>query len=325
MVPTTARRTTGTAAAIRLGSEILPYATNLTDIDDYIDDMTAGGWTSNDTGLKWGVALLDPAFRSVVTDMVSDSELPSELAGRPYDYDPTQFMKVVVLMTDGANTRQYDLDTPFKNGASRIWFSQQAANETGPNGEDWSALYIVDTDENGTRDRAKNTFDGYYVEMPDNNGNERWLRPHSPSNNFDGVVMPVGHLPADAVQLDYTELYDRFSENAVANLFSDATHGDPAAVTAHQGVDTIVENNASANRRMSGNAIETEHGLCDAAKVGNDILVFTIAFQADSDAEAVMRDCATSDGFYFNAQNKAQLNKAYDTIASTITSLRLTQ
>ncbi|MEM9031628.1 MAG: hypothetical protein AAGB18_03195, partial [Pseudomonadota bacterium] len=62
-----------------------------------------------------------------------------------------------------------------------------------------------------------------------------------------------------------------------------------------------------------------------AAKANNDILMFTIAFRAGSDAERVMRDCATSDGFYFNAQNGEQLNQAYKTIATTITALRLTQ
>ncbi|MEM9032831.1 MAG: pilus assembly protein TadG-related protein, partial [Pseudomonadota bacterium] len=293
-------------------SEILPYETNLETLKTYIEGLRAGGWTSNDTGLKWGVALLDPAFRTLVSDMVADDVLPDAVDGRPYDYDPSQFMKVIVLMTDGANTVQFDVDEPFKNGPSRIWYSEQAANDTGPNKEDWSKLYIVDTDGDGTADRPKGDLDGYFVEMPNNSASTRWLRPHNPGNFDDGVAYAETALPPDAVQRDYTELYDRFSTNAVANLFQDSNFGDNDAFLAHSRAEIITDNNPSANRRMSGQpeTSRNEFGLCDAAKANNDILMFTIAFRAGSDAERVMRDCATSDGFYFNAQNGEQLNQA---------------
>ncbi|MEM9031629.1 MAG: pilus assembly protein TadG-related protein [Pseudomonadota bacterium] len=306
-------------------SPILPFATDIATLETYFDNLQAGGWTANDVGLKWGMALLDPNFRAVVSDMVSDDELPDQIDGRPYDYNPSTFMKVVVLMTDGANTNQYDIQDNMKNGPSRVWYSEQAANEKGPNGEDWSDRYIVDSNENGSRDRDKDEFDGYFVEMPQNDPDERWMRPHRLNNNNDAVLYAEADLPPDAVQLDYTALYDRFAERVVGQLFRDNQVGDYDAYIDHYHSEELVQNGSGGDFRMSGNSQETMHGLCDAAKVKNDILVFTIAFRAGSNAERVMRDCATSDGFYFDANDSAALNQAFETIATTVTTLRLTQ
>lgn len=317
---------------------ILPYATNADVLKTYIDTLDASGWTANDVGLKWGMALLDPAFRTVVSDMITAGDLPDELQDRPYDYDPSNFMKVVVLMTDGANTTQYDLEDKVKSGASRVWYSEKAAHEIDPDAvdpdnptseEDWSNILLVDTNEDGSRDRDKEWYDGYFVEMPENDASERWMRVHWIGDINDGVLYSEAEIAAeldDMRQLDWTELYDKFSERGVARLFRDNQVGDNATYEDLNHTELRVENGSSADYRMSGTSTETEHGLCDAAKVNNDILVFTIAFQAGSHAESVMRDCATgTSGYYFDADNEDQLFQAFETIATTITKLRLTQ
>ncbi len=295
--------------------EILPYGTDADKLNAYVEAMSADGATSNDTGLKWGVALLDPAFRDVVSDMIADGDLPSAIGGRPYDYDPTNFMKVIVLMTDGKNTQQFDLADDMKNGPSRVWYSATAASETG---------------------------DGYFVEMPNNSADKRFLRPGSISSSgwwdsgwkSDGTLVSVGTLESyrDVKQLSYTQLYSDYLPNTrdVARLFYDINYGDSDAYDAHLDATQAVINNGAdgrADERMSGNPRNstTEYGLCDAIKVNNDILVFTIAFQADDAAKAVMSDCATSSNYYFDAQNGDALDAAFETIAGTITKLRLTQ
>lgn len=295
--------------------EILPFGTDATVLKEYIEDLSAWGATSNDTGLKWGVALLDPEFRAVVSDMVTDGELPAAIDGRPYDYNPTNFLKVVVLMTDGANTQQFDLDERMKNGPSRVWFSQTAADATG------------------------NEYDGYYVLMPNNSSSQRFMRPHklgkshssSTASGRDGEWVSVGSLPSDAVQLSYTQLYNKLPNTRdVAYLFYDRDKGDSTAYYDHLDANIEVIDNYSdgeADRRMSGSPSDSssDHGICDIAKVHNDILVYTIAFQAGSAAEDVMRDCATSNGYYFNASDGTALNNAFAAIAGSITTLRLTQ
>lgn len=321
---------------------ILPLETNQTTLINYVKGLTAGGNTAVDVGLKWGVALLDPGFRPIIQNMVdaTPAELPTSVEGRPFDYDPAATMKVLVLMTDGMNTTQYDVNTAYKNGPSRIWFSEEASKEVGPNGEDWSNKYVVDNKDgygnwgsDGVKDRNKEWYDGYYVLMNPGTANEYWLRPHKPedsnSGKRDGARYEINELPNDAVQKEYTELYDKFSEYALAELFRDIPHGDWTARNEHRVAEIGVVSGTDANRRMNGTG-STEYGMCDVAKVNNDILVFTIAFQvaANSTAETVMKECASGvdgAGYYFPASNAAALTNAFSAIAGQITKLRLTQ
>ena len=315
-----------------LNPAILPYETDIPTLETYIDALVAGGNTATDVGLKWGTALLDPAFRDVVTDMVNDGELPGTLQGRPFDYEPGTFMKVVVLMTDGSNTTQYDLEADKKRGPSPVWYSEKAANETGPNGEDWSNLHIVDNlgafglpIPDGVKDRNKDWYDGYYIRTTNLLGAPRFLRSHAPGDFADGALFANGQLPDDAVQLDYTQVYDRFSEEAVSHWMRDDNLVSALLFNDHETAETGVVGGRHADLRMTGTSDNATYGVCDAAKVRNDILVYTIAFQAGTTAEALMRDCATADGYYFNAQDGAALTRAFASIASSITTLRLTQ
>lgn len=315
--------------------QIVLFGTDISDLEDYMDSLQAGGNTAIDNGIKWASALLDPEFRDIVSDLVDNDILPEKVRDRPGDYDPVNTLKVIVLMTDGANTRQHDLKPDFKNGASRIWFSEKASRADDPEGADgntdWEDLYIVDRDKNGSEDREKRWYDGYYVLMPDNDSDERWMRPHKPWDSDDGAIYDVSELPDDARQLDYVELYDRFSENALAELFRDDNYGDWSARSAHRSAEFYPVSYGEADRRMNGTSSDSEYGICDAVKYKSnptddpDVLVFAIAFQAGSHAEGVMRECATSDGYYFDAANGEELNEAFAAIAGAISKLRLTQ
>lgn len=63
--------------------------------------------------------------------------------------------------------------------------------------------------------------------------------------------------------------------------------------------------------------------ICENMKQKN-VLVYAVAFDAPSQAEETLRNCATSDDHYFTAANADQLQAAFKNIASTLTSLRLT-
>ena len=79
--------------------------------------------------------------------------------------------------------------------------------------------------------------------------------------------------------------------------------------------------------RLNGESDNTLYGICDAAKVDNDIIVFTIAFDVaeNSSPEIQMKACATSEGYYFDADTGTELDEAFQAIAGQITKLRLTQ
>ena len=318
---------------------ILPLQSTIAPLEAAIDGLQADGWTAIDNGMKWATALLDPEFRPIVNDLVDNDLLSSRVADLPGDYDPANTMKVIVLMTDGANTNQYDLADEFKNGPSRVWFSEIASREWGPEGQDWRTQFIVDSNQNGIRDRSKVWEDGYFVEMPNRPPASRFMRQHrfgtSGSNASDAVHYGISDLPSDIRQLDYIELYDRFSERAVAELFRDnkSGFGDAAALNAHWNAERLVHDGNSADRRLSGSprTSTTQFGICDAAKYIRpgedqpDILVFSIAFQAGTHATNVMRDCATAPDYFYPAENEDKLREAFAAIAGAITMLRLTQ
>ena len=106
---------------------ILPWSNNAEELKDHIDTLGAGGWTAIDLGMKWATVLLDPSSQDELSDMATDGHVNGKFIGRPSNYydssRPTEdlTMKVVVLMTDGANTNQYDLREEFKTGASDIY------------------------------------------------------------------------------------------------------------------------------------------------------------------------------------------------------------
>lgn len=286
---------------------ILVHESRIATLDAHIERMYASGRTAIDNGMKWAVALLDPSIRPVVADMIEDDLVPDVAVSRPGEYDSAETMKVVVLMTDGENTSQNGLKSQYLNGPSRIWYSESAAD---PDNND----YIVDANKNGWADRTKQWYDGYYVLMPNREVNRRWMRPHVPGDRYDGVDYHEDDLPDDAVQLHHVELYERFSENDIGDFFF--RNEDNDARNAYR---------SSAYTRVSSTKADTRlKELCEAARVNNDILIFTIAFSAPTRGRTAMLNCATAPGYYYNATPE-NLAKAFDSIAGAITQLRLTQ
>ena len=132
----------------RAGSEILPLSNHLPTLHAYINGLTAGGNTSTDIGMKWGVTLLDPATRSVINDLVADGEINPDFKDRPGDYNTDVSLKIAVLMADGQNTDQYMLNPSLRTGDSNVWYNAEegeysirhdssAENYYWPQDEDW--------------------------------------------------------------------------------------------------------------------------------------------------------------------------------------------
>lgn len=103
------------------GKSVIPLSQDEADLHAAIDNLTAGGTTAIDLGLRWATALLDPGTQNVVTNLIASSEIDAEFAGRPLSFADDETMKVIVIMTDGDNTRQWDLKSEFKSGNSYIY------------------------------------------------------------------------------------------------------------------------------------------------------------------------------------------------------------
>ncbi len=110
---------------------IIPHTTNESDLHDAINDLHAYGNTAIDMGVKWGVALLDPSTQSLITSLAgaSGTGVPAIADGRPELYTQSDVLKVLVLMTDGANTQQWDLYDHYKNNLSFVWANLDDATD----------------------------------------------------------------------------------------------------------------------------------------------------------------------------------------------------
>lgn len=95
---------------------ITPVSQNATALKTQIGQLQGSEQTSIHLGMKWGVGLLDPAFRPVINSMVDASLVDEAFRDRPAPLNGMA-LKVVVLMTDGQNTetktiKEFAYDTP---------------------------------------------------------------------------------------------------------------------------------------------------------------------------------------------------------------------
>ena len=252
---------------------MMAWETSETALTNRIGQLTAYGDTAIDIGMKWGVALLDPALRQVVTDRITAGKVSPDIAGRPFDYGDIEAMKVVVVMTDGQNTNTYALKDPYRSGPSPL--------VEGANGRDYFHY-----------DRSGTSYDYYSTYY------NSWYRLSDIGGSYDRYSW-------QEVWAKHTVRY--FEDRYVEEIFGYNTGFYGAAI--HHTSYGTKDNQLTA--------------ICDAAK-NQGIVVFAIGFEAPSSSQTLMRDCATSDAFYYNAEGLS-IADAFAGIASAINVLRLTQ
>jgi hypothetical protein len=95
---------------IKPSMSIVPFSKNETQLHNQIDEFTVFGGTSQDAAVKWATALLDPSSRQAVTNIINSADDESNIKidqgfeGRPVDYSDPGTLKIIVLMSDGANS-----------------------------------------------------------------------------------------------------------------------------------------------------------------------------------------------------------------------------
>ena len=87
------------------------------------EGLVALGNTSILLGMQWATALLDPGARSMYDQLIGENARQGSMGGRPFDYDSTDSMKVIVLMTDGEHVVHERMADAYKTGTSPIYRS----------------------------------------------------------------------------------------------------------------------------------------------------------------------------------------------------------
>ena len=257
--------------------------------------------------------------------MINDNLISDRAENRPNDYAPTETIKVLVVMTDGANTVQRDIKREFKNGPSKIWHSHDAWSDPGPGWPSDPDYRQVPWDTSNRVAKYDSALgrnlgwrDGFFVEMTSRASHQRWYRPGKWKNSGDNRFYDESHLATltDAEQQNYIRLYKRFAEEDVANYFFD--NADTYERNRHRSAVEQFESYGSIDDRLSD--------ICAAVR-DTGVLVYALAFEAPQAGKDAMRDCATNQGeggFYYETDGTG-IADAFRSIAGQITQLRLTQ
>lgn len=275
--------------------KVVVHSDDVTELQSNIDGLGAGGNTAIDLGMKWGMALLDPSARGLVSDMIADGHVTSRASGRPVDYLDHETLKIVVLMTDGANTTEYDLIPGRQSGLSEIFIDDRGDND--PGNDRFSALIV---------NNANDAHDVYY-----------WPRYESYYNSYKYRNTPDGG--ANARRMTNQEVFARWGTRAFAYKFYRTPYYD-GRVSYSSYYDAFYSYTGIVGPDAADARLST---ICQGARDAG-VIVFAIGFEAPQRGLDAMQDCASSPSHYFDVQG-VEITDAFNAIAQTITQLRLTQ
>lgn len=294
----------------KAATSVLAFATDKATILNKIDGLTAKGDTAIDMGARWGLALLDPAARPALSTMITNGDASGVIQGRPLDYDDgtkdidETAMKVLVLMTDGQNTRSYSTKAAYRSGNSGFVSTSGTADfpatndypaNSGGSATKWNALYYYS---------AGHTVMGVskpYFKM----SNSTWYK--------------ASDLTAKN-QITWETIWGKsYSLQGAINYFL-----KPAFSAANGAIS-----NADLYTQM---AIQSEFSqkdsdlsaLCTTAKNNSHgVIIFTVAVDAPTNGVNILRNCATADTYAYDVAG-ANVSDAFASIAEAINALRLT-
>lgn len=317
--------------------EMLLYQNDPEVLKEYIRNLTARGNTSIDIGMKWGVALVDPSMNQTVRSLIAADVVPHVFADRPRPYDDEDTLKVLVLMTDGKNTSQYYIEDDHRRGLSEVWWNPRDEVYSMFDAGDSSDVsdnryYLRDADgallrpdgtSTGLRDAYASAagwttpFDGAIPDHGDEvpYGCDVVLDDSTPEPNDYMKDCSPGSTGGGTIHLTYAELWAKTSiiANVERNYYPFWNDSTARTVWRYGVYDTV--GNTSKNNRTKK--------ICDAVK-SEEVLVFTIGFEAPEDGQNVLKDCASSAAHYFDVDG-LEIADAFTAIAHEITQLRLTQ
>lgn len=277
--------------------EILPFQKDRDVLKNYIDGMFGRGNTSIDVGMKWGTAMLDPGFKPVLTSLIDDGEVNGVFADRPAAFNDGETLKVIVLMTDGQNTQQYYIEDDYREGPSDVWWNEDAQRYS-VYVPQYNRFYWPDADEVGADDWQDHAY----------GNSDRHCDYYS---YYGNCRVDYRNENGTATELSFAELWE--STPIRRNYFDNF---DPWTNSTewYYGPRNYVGSSTKDSRTYS---------ICDAAKEEN-VIVYTIAFEAPSQGEYVLKKCASSDGHFYDVAGE-EIEDAFTSIASSIRKLRLTQ
>ena len=279
-------------------------ASDVTTLQGYIDQLTDDGNTSIMLGMKWGLTLLDPGARPMFNELEADGKIPANFAGRPFDWDDDEAMKVIVLMTDGEHVAHNTVPDAYKTGLSPVYLSTSG-----------STRYYSIRHTTG-RPAAAGT-------------NEYWV-PHlctstdckAGTNTAEAWKSTAYNAGSGVAQQTWQEVWAKQRVTWVAwQLYARALGTSSSTRTSAYNAAMVNFKTQFASVTEMNNQLQQS---CTLAKE-NGVIIYGIAFAAPTNGQTQIQTCATSEAHYFNATDNAYMLTAFRAIANNISQLRLMQ
>ncbi len=271
------------------GAEIMTLERDPAKVKTRIDALTAEGNTSTDIGVKWGAALLDPKTRPVVDAMIDDGKVNEFFRGRPADYNSSDSLKVLIVMTDGVHTAQYRLRPEYASGNSNVLYSPSKGK-----------LYYKGVEVTEEDDKKKKKSDPVEPKTFYEPSADTWY-------NTSG-------MPGDQTYLTWPQLWNSMSVRYNAyNWYR--SNDDANDYYLWDELPFTWTDSSTKNSNLSN--------ICQATK-SEGVVVFAIGLEVPGSAASLLRNCATTPAHYFDVDT-TDISDAFAAIASDINRLRLVQ
>ncbi len=275
---------------------VRPFLRDIPTLKAAINGLVSEGNTSIDVGMKWGLAMMDPGSQGVVAALSSGGSVPAYFSNRPFPYLQDNAGKFMIVMSDGENTDQHQIKSPYKTGVSPIYRATNGSLVIYHPGVAWSSKYFVLPVANFGLAYRSNTIGTWQAT-----------------------------LPAGYTNLTWPEVFNYHPVNFVAQRL----YGNPL-VTGSTARLNMANTWIGNFRTSTAPAVKDTHlgQLCTLAKAADaDIRVYTIAFEAPAAGQAALSACA-SDGDYYqvlDGEDATEITTVFQAIAHSISELRLTQ
>lgn len=120
------------------------YSDDAEALKQFVTDMRMHDGTGTQYGMKYALALLDPATRSAISHLISEGQVDARFEGRPIDWHDPETEKFILLMSDGNITDQYrpvDPGAPENGEVELINQGNHAYNVMSSAGNNWNNLH----------------------------------------------------------------------------------------------------------------------------------------------------------------------------------------
>ncbi len=295
---------------------ILPWQHDETALHNHINSLGTGGWTAIDLGMNWGVGLLDPAAAPAVQGLIASGNVHADFGLRPAPFvdgdQSTQLddetIKVVVLMTDGANTNQYDLRDRYRTGYAPIFYHP---------GDDQYSVWWEDQGQFWLPAGDPRDASGSWEAEPHGGWGHYGITSTEFAADGPNAFDPTGS--AGGTVLYWPDLWATYTAEFIAEEWFE----EPARASGIWDYHNDVADNSNYRYAAQAEADANLRAICDRANEAG-IVVFAIGFEAPADGQAVMRHCASTAAHYYDVEG-VEISEAFASIARSINQLRLIQ